>query len=272
MASHPVDSTEFDHIRRVTTEGNLRRVRNSDGSHKWGSGGKTPKKATTVTIKYFVRDNVDNAEAEARYILHVHEPIELISSDTSIISYLSDYKSSADGSMVTVGYPNDIGGNYEMGTSQSSGWSVSSTIGVTFDDLAVPLGWEILSAEYGQSGDESQTEVAPAPLDADGNSVVLNFGEEVHLRIRHKYVRSHSTFWQYSGAGKDKRYNSGHSGESIEIPHEAIRDHWIDNEFVWSDPYQAQFGLPDIPQEKRQLPEKSYNYALKEVDDAQPLA
>ena len=38
----------------------------------------TPKDPQEVTIKYFARDKVDDAQAEARYALTIHEPVELV--------------------------------------------------------------------------------------------------------------------------------------------------------------------------------------------------
>lgn len=47
----------------------------------------TPKAPQTVTVKYFARDNVDNAEAEARYELTIHEPVELVGSKQPVKQY-----------------------------------------------------------------------------------------------------------------------------------------------------------------------------------------
>ncbi len=43
--------------------------------------------ATTATVKYFVRDNQDQAEAEARYKLTVHEPVELVGGKQLVKQY-----------------------------------------------------------------------------------------------------------------------------------------------------------------------------------------
>ena len=56
-----------------TDEGNPDKV-DADGN-KTKRGGRPPE---TKTVKYFARDNQDQAEAEARYELTVHEPIELV--------------------------------------------------------------------------------------------------------------------------------------------------------------------------------------------------
>ena len=47
-------------------------------------GGRPP---TAVTVKYFARDNADNAQAEARYKLTIHEPIELVGGKQLVKAY-----------------------------------------------------------------------------------------------------------------------------------------------------------------------------------------
>ena len=241
-----------------------------DVNGKW-QGTSDPNSYTELPITYEITDT-DGAVAKVVYKLRVHNPVELIDTNNWEVHYLTDYYSPLNGGMVTVDYPNAIGGNYQMTNSSSSGWSASSTIGTEFELFKVPLGWDA-SVSYEESTEEGETESVPTPL-KDGTPVVLKLGETVHLRVKHKFQRFYTSFWKYNQAGKIKRYNSGHSGESIEVPHEAIWDKWIDNQFVWTDPYPANRQMPEIDEDERQLPPKgpSYHYSLKEDTDAQPLA
>lgn len=68
-------STEYSRASRVAEEGNLEWVA---GEGRWRKKeGTSPKEPKTVTVKYFARDNQDQTEAEARYELTLHEPIEI---------------------------------------------------------------------------------------------------------------------------------------------------------------------------------------------------
>ena len=112
---------------------------------------------------------------------------------------------------------------------------------------------------------------SPSPK---GNDVLLQPGERVHLRVKHKFQRHYVSYWKYSQAGKIKRYSSGQSGQSVEIPYEAIWDIFLDDEFLWTDPYRVDHEMPEIDEDEKQLPDKtpSYHFSLKEDKDAQPLA
>ena len=240
---------------------------NEDG--KW-EGKSSVGSHTTYSVNYEVTDD-DDTSVTAVYNLRVHNPIEVIDKDNWEVYYLTDY-APPGGGMVTVGYPNKIGGDYEMTKSDSSGWSVSSTVG-DIELFEIPLGVD-LSVGYEETHEEGTTEIAPTPLDEDGNEVRLQEGERVHLRVRHKFQRHYASFDRYNEAGKVKRYSSAQSGIGVEIPHEAIWDVFLDNEFAWTDPYSADDQMPEIDEDKRQLPPKepSYRYSLKEDTDAQPVS
>lgn len=78
------DSTAWNSASHTAETGNMVHEEIIFREQKWRTNGQSPKGPTDVTVKYFVRDNVDDAEAEARYKLTVHEPIEIDGSPTKV--------------------------------------------------------------------------------------------------------------------------------------------------------------------------------------------
>ena len=69
--------TRYNTMSRVTEKGDLEAWYGFLGNTTPEYTG-TPKSAKTAEVKYFARDNIDQAEAEARYSLTIHEPIEIV--------------------------------------------------------------------------------------------------------------------------------------------------------------------------------------------------
>lgn len=147
LESGGADVTEFKHLLRVTPEGNLKKKVGIFGSEEWITDGNTPKAPMSATVKYFVRDNVDDAEAEARYELTVHEPIEKVTDDTESLSHGPFPLFDGNGNLVhtpivPIGGTTVPAGSYyfeKSGTiGSSTGWAVG--VGVSFPEIAKLFG------------------------------------------------------------------------------------------------------------------------------------
>lgn len=216
----------YDHAVRIATKGGVDYwVDFFGGSPQWcDADGKFPAKSPAkATLKYFARDNVDNATAEGRYVMTVHEPIELVERRSLVKAY-SVY------SPAYVPNPNNpdqwilldviegwrAQGSYAVttnkGAAKSQGFSFGFDGSVQAFGVAIGLGYQH-TAEKGWYSEIGQTISTPA----------LEEGERAYLEVEFSYQRLYSTYRLYDTQGEIRSLISPAAPEPS-VPYKSIWD------------------------------------------------
>ena len=177
------------------------------------------------TITYTVKDNRNNEgeiTAEAKYVLHIHDPIEVLRESTESASVnVMLYNSNGQ----AIATPNDPRGvkagdvTVGTGTSSSTGWSV----GGSFDLSFIKESLKILKLDFKYSVTNAETVSTTARLGFD-----LQPGEKAYAMVTHYYTRHHQYVYKYDQGGRNVRMGT-FSGltdptELHEVPHEIFAD------------------------------------------------
>lgn len=193
----------------------------------WGWDG-SPTGQTEKQITYTVKDNRNNEgeiSAEAKYVLHIHDPVE-ISSETSERVTVNVILRRADGTPIST--PNQPGGvpagsvTVEQSNSSSSGYAV----GASFD---VTKFIKFLNLDFQYSVQNEVTTTTTASLTED-----VPEGKYCYALVTHGYERVHQYLYKYDAGGRNVRMGRGamdgneDPSQLKEVPHEAFADKFHD--------------------------------------------
>lgn len=209
----------------------------------------------SITFKYFARDNGDQAEAEARYVLHLREPIETVSAERNGFSIAVDYFDSS-------GKPhliNELTATHTAGNS----WSIVGTIGT--ESFGIPLGIEV--------GNETSTSVESSKTLA-AYAGPLGPNEYVNAMKSLNYNRHHVLFWKYDAGGKNRRLVAPigpppaagwQTKDLVEVPQETIWTRFSNWYLFWSPVKRRdEGGYPEVTDPQPTPPPPSFKYSRKE--------
>ena len=180
-----------------------------------GGEGKPP---TTATVKYFVRDNQDQAEVEARYKLTIHEPIE-IDSETKVSKekgpfplFDSNHNLAFHSGIVPPG-ETVLGGTHsyaKTGTvEQTTGWAFGIGGGVGWDSIKNLFKGSPTSANIGINGEYHWDNT----VDYSGERATtymgnLTEGQSVYIAYTVGYNEHTATYRLFNAAGENRRADS----------------------------------------------------------------
>ncbi len=205
-----------------------------------------------LPITYEITDS-DGAVAKAVYKLRVHNPIELLSSETHGITNIVDY-------FDLNGQPH-IDNALTASHSESHSWSISGSIGTEI--YGMPLGMEV--GTEGSTGDEVSKTL-------DAYSGQLGPGEYVNAKKELNYNRTHVEFYKYNASGKERRYMSSFPGVPVEAPHEAFWTKFSNWKLSWSSVKNSLLsGYPTAATPQPTLPPPSYKYSKLEENHENPV-
>ena len=228
---------------------------------------------TQLSFTYTVKDNRNNEgeiTVKPKYVLHVHDPVEVIS-DTSYLDSILVTVFQESGMPIVRSETNDSG-TITYGTAKSSGWSVNWSLDKDVLLFLKPLGISV-DAGYESSSEEYVERTTPP--------TTVSPDKYRYLQVRHHYNRHTTNFWAYDTGGKNKRMVDAIAdgnyqpppGQQQEVPHEAFYDKYLgtmSDQFVWSEEFNRTTGAPerdpnatndDPRQPNPKLPERSSNYS-----------
>lgn len=218
----------YDHADRIAAKGGIDYWTNFlSGNPQWcdADGNFPSKPPAQATLKYFARDNVDEATAEARYVMTVHEPIELVEKRKLVKAFSVKSPAYVQNSSGQWGLLDVISGFMEAGTytvtinkgaAQSQGFSVGATGDAKPFGFGIGFGYQQDEGkqwykEYGQSISNPR----------------LEEGQRAYLEVVFDYQRLYSTFRRYDVQGEIRREGSP-DAPAPSLPYKAIWDELAD--------------------------------------------
>ena len=183
------------------------------GSDTPAQKGKSPK---TATVKYFVRDNQDQAEAEARYELTLHEPVEIVdetkvSKEKGPFPLFDNNGNLAYHSGIVQPGQTDPAGTHNFGKTgvigHTTGWSFGGGGGVNWGSIKKLLGGA--APEVGINGDFHWDN----SVDYSGTRATyymhdLTAGQSVYITYTVGYNEHSATYRSFSAAGENRSATS----------------------------------------------------------------